>query len=114
MQVIHSIWDTESFYIWSESSGMQLNQKRSVKKKEKNVYLHPFASEASDNNSIIPVTEVLREQKPLEECLNCFWQRGIELDCLEINPRAPEVEFALLSSWVTHRSLLALSIWLHT
>lgn len=54
------------------------------------------SEEDSDNNSIIPVAEVLREQKPLEECLNCFWQKGIELDCLEINPRAPEVEFALL------------------
>ena len=38
-----------------------------------------------------------REQfKPLEECLDCYWRGGGELDLLEINPRAPDVEGAVL------------------
>jgi uncharacterized Zn finger protein len=36
------------------------------------------------------------ESRPLEECLNCYWQRGGELDLLEVNPRAPDVEGAVL------------------
>jgi uncharacterized Zn finger protein len=34
--------------------------------------------------------------KPLEECLDCFWQKGDDLDLLEINPRSPPVEDAVL------------------
>lgn len=34
--------------------------------------------------------------RSLEECLDCFWQKGIELDLLEINPRSPPVENAVL------------------
>jgi uncharacterized Zn finger protein len=34
--------------------------------------------------------------KPLEECLDSFWQKGRELDTMEINPRGPEVENAIL------------------
>lgn len=34
--------------------------------------------------------------RPLEECLDCFWQKGSDLDLLEINPKGPEVENAVL------------------
>jgi uncharacterized Zn finger protein len=34
--------------------------------------------------------------RPLEECLDFFWQKGSELDLLEINPRRPDVEGAVL------------------
>ena len=34
--------------------------------------------------------------KPLEECLDCYWQGGGEFDLLEINPRAPDVKGAVL------------------
>lgn len=34
--------------------------------------------------------------RPLEECLDCFWQKGKELDLLEINPKRPQVENAVL------------------
>ena len=34
--------------------------------------------------------------KPLEECLDRYWQKGSELDQLEINPTAPEVQNAVL------------------
>jgi hypothetical protein len=32
----------------------------------------------------------------LEECLDCYWRGGGELDLLEINPRAPDVKGAVL------------------
>jgi uncharacterized Zn finger protein len=34
--------------------------------------------------------------RPLEECLDCFWQKGSELNLLEINPKSPPVENAVL------------------
>ena len=34
--------------------------------------------------------------KPLEECLDSYWQKGSELDQLEINPTAPEIQNAVL------------------
>ncbi len=37
-----------------------------------------------------------QESRALEECLDCYWQRGGELDLLEVNPRAPDVEGAVL------------------
>ncbi|MCK9406108.1 MAG: SWIM zinc finger family protein [Methanothrix sp.] len=37
-----------------------------------------------------------QESRPLEECLDCYWQRGGEIDLLEVNPRAPDVEGAVL------------------
>ncbi|MDD2755682.1 MAG: SWIM zinc finger family protein [Methanothrix sp.] len=43
--------------------------------------------------SVSPVEDKVR---PLEECLDCFWQKGSELDLLEINPRSPMVESAIL------------------
>jgi uncharacterized Zn finger protein len=36
------------------------------------------------------------ETKPLEKCLDCFWRKGSELDSLEINPKSPQVENAVL------------------
>jgi uncharacterized Zn finger protein len=34
--------------------------------------------------------------KPLEECLDRYWQKGSEIDQLEINPTAPEIQNAVL------------------
>ncbi|MDM7912080.1 MAG: SWIM zinc finger family protein [Methanotrichaceae archaeon] len=34
--------------------------------------------------------------KPLEECLDSYWQKGSEIDQLEINPTAPEIQNAVL------------------
>lgn len=44
-------------------------------------------------NSVSPAKDMV---KPLEEYLDCFWQKGCELDCLEINPKSPPVENAVL------------------
>ena len=33
--------------------------------------------------------------QPLEECLDSYWQKGSELDQLEFNPTAPEVQNAV-------------------
>ncbi|MDD1726623.1 MAG: SWIM zinc finger family protein [Methanothrix sp.] len=34
--------------------------------------------------------------RPLQECLDCFWESGTALQSLEIRPRRPEVEYAIL------------------
>jgi uncharacterized Zn finger protein len=54
--------------------------------------------EAKSPSSHVPisVTPVEDKVRPLEECLDCFWQKGSELDLLEINPRSPMVESAIL------------------
>jgi uncharacterized Zn finger protein len=43
-----------------------------------------------------PVSLARDRAKPLEECLDCFWQKGSELDLLEVDPRGPKVENAVL------------------
>lgn len=40
--------------------------------------------------------DALDGAKPLEECLDSYWQKGGELDLLEVNPSGPEVENAVL------------------
>ncbi|OPY55226.1 MAG: SWIM zinc finger protein [Methanosaeta sp. PtaU1.Bin112] len=47
----------------------------------------------SVHDSITPTEDKVRS---LEECLDCYWQKGSELDLLEINPRSPPVENAIL------------------
>ncbi len=57
------------------------------------------AEEESKNPSgSVHVSVSLTEDKvrPLEECLDCFWQKGSELDLMEINPMSPSVENAVL------------------
>jgi len=34
--------------------------------------------------------------RPLEECLDNFWQSGEDLDCFAVNPAAPEVDNAII------------------
>lgn len=34
--------------------------------------------------------------RPLQECLDCFWEGGTALQSLEIRPRRPQVEYAIL------------------
>ena len=46
MQVLHSIWDTETFYIWAESSALPLlsaGKSDGRRKKHPSSHLHPFA-----------------------------------------------------------------------
>jgi uncharacterized Zn finger protein len=43
-----------------------------------------------------PASLTVDKAMPLEECLDCFWQKGSRLDSLEINPSGPEVENAVL------------------
>ena len=43
-----------------------------------------------------PALSTQERAKPLQECLDCFWQRGSKLDLLQINPRGPEVDNAVL------------------
>jgi uncharacterized Zn finger protein len=57
------------------------------------------SEEESKNPSVsVPVFVYPIEDKvrPLEECLDCFWQKGSVVDLLEINPRSPMVENAIL------------------
>lgn len=42
------------------------------------------------------VSDAMDGAKPLEECLDCYWQKGSKLDLLEVNPSGPEVENAVL------------------
>ena len=63
--------------------------------------LHSLRSAgAGDETENYPdsVTLSLIEDKarPLEECLDCFWQKGKELDLLETNPKSLQVENAVL------------------
>ncbi len=53
------------------------------------------AAEESDKNPG-PASLAMDRAKPLEECLDCFWQKGSKLDLLEVNPRGPTVENAVL------------------
>ncbi|MEI6104384.1 MAG: hypothetical protein WCP70_10605 [Methanothrix sp.] len=45
MQVLHSLWDTETFYIWAESSALPLSVGKSDgrRKKHPSAHPHPFA-----------------------------------------------------------------------
>jgi uncharacterized Zn finger protein len=53
-------------------------------------------SERSRSPDSVSVSLIEDKTRPLEECLDCFWQKGSELDLLEINPRSPPVENAVL------------------
>ncbi len=52
MQVIHGLWDTETFCIWSESSETPLISGSSDCKRENHAYSHPFALAACDLSSL--------------------------------------------------------------
>jgi len=52
--------------------------------------------ESEKPSGSIPVSIIEDKTRPLEECLDCFWQNGSELDLLEINPKSPPVENAVL------------------
>ena len=54
------------------------------------------AGAEEESGSIVPAALAEVEMKPLQECLDCFWQNGSKLDLLEIDPRAPQVENAVL------------------
>ncbi|HNZ05423.1 MAG TPA: SWIM zinc finger family protein [Methanothrix soehngenii] len=55
------------------------------------------AEAVEEQDGVLRSSQDAREQfKPLEECLDCYWQGGGELDLLEVNPRAPDVEGAVL------------------
>lgn len=50
----------------------------------------------SSTHSLYPASLAVDKAIPLEESLNCFWQKGGQLDSLEIDPRGPKVENAVL------------------
>ena len=52
--------------------------------------------ESRNTTDSVPVSLIEDKAIPLEECLDCFWQKGSELDLLEIKPRSPPVENAVL------------------
>jgi uncharacterized Zn finger protein len=54
------------------------------------------SSGPSSGSSSVSVSRIDENARPLEECLDCFWQKGSELDLLVINPRRPPVENAVL------------------
>lgn len=65
--------------------------------------LRSFRSSGAEEESKTPsgsvpvfISPIEDKVRPLEECLDCFWQKGSELDLLEINPRNPSVENAIL------------------
>ena len=44
MHVLHSLWDTETFYIWAESSALPLSSAgKSGNRKKQHPSSHPFA-----------------------------------------------------------------------
>jgi uncharacterized Zn finger protein len=53
-------------------------------------------SERSGSPGSVSISLIEDKARPLEECLDCFWQKGKELDLLEINPKSPQVENAVL------------------
>ena len=50
----------------------------------------------SNKSDSVSVSLIEDKTGPLEECLDCFWQKGSELDLLLINPKSPPVENAVL------------------
>lgn len=54
------------------------------------------AGEESEPYSSNPASLTVDKAMPLEECLDCFWQKGSRLDSLEMNPIGPKVENAVL------------------
>ena len=53
-------------------------------------------SRSSPDSVSVSVSLIEDKTRPLEECLDCFWQKGSELDLLVINPKSPPVENAVL------------------
>lgn len=60
--------------------------------------LRALRSSISDEESEGPVPAPSQQtaRRPLEDCLESFWLKGRALDSLEINPRRPDVENAIL------------------
>lgn len=44
----------------------------------------------------VPAPSQQTARRPMEDCLESFWLEGRALDSLEINPRRPDVENAIL------------------
>ena len=49
-----------------------------------------------ESESLTVVASTIEKVKPLEECLDSFWQAGYALDSFSVNPAAPAVENAVL------------------
>jgi uncharacterized Zn finger protein len=58
--------------------------------------LRSAGEESESSPGSVSVSRIEDKARHLEECLDCFWQKGSELDLLEINPKSPEVENAVL------------------
>ena len=56
MQVLHSVWDTKTFYIWAESSSLPLSQTSADcydNQTEKPTFPHPFALPGIELKSLL-------------------------------------------------------------
>ena len=49
-----------------------------------------------EHETITAVSTTVEEVRPLEECMDCFWQAGEALNSFSVNPARPEVENAIL------------------
>lgn len=60
--------------------------------------LHALRCEGSQSESedLAAVSQDQENIRPLLECLDCFWESGTALQSLEIRPRRPKVEYAIL------------------
>ena len=50
----------------------------------------------AESEDLAAVSRDPEDIRPLQECLDCFWESGTALQSLEIRPRRPEVEYAIL------------------
>jgi uncharacterized Zn finger protein len=50
----------------------------------------------AESEDMAAVSRDPEDIRPLQECLDCFWESGTALQSLEIRPRRPEVEYAIL------------------
>jgi len=84
-------FDEDPFLIFKLRGRIEAEIIRALR--EKRVGAVEEGSEAITENAVSSTGE---EVKPLEECLDSFWQAGDALDSFSVNPAPPEVENAIL------------------
>jgi len=84
-------FDEDPFLIFKLRGRIEAEIIRALR--EKRVGAVEEGSEAITENAVSSTGE---EVKPLEECMDSFWQAGDALDSFSVNPAPPEVENAIL------------------
>ncbi|MCX6672938.1 MAG: DEAD/DEAH box helicase [Methanothrix sp.] len=70
MQVLHSLWDAETFYIWAESSALPLSSAgKSTNRKKQEPQSHPFALPGIDLKNLLQDTFPWSDDGCREEAL---------------------------------------------